>query len=240
MDYLEPEYRDVYEAWEQDKTPKGNVTILGAIDPVVRKGTSMYGGDSPLSRSRARRLVLEGLGTYDRSRSRLQSHLINQMKGLQRITKQQHEVVRAPERVLLDRFKLQRYEQDLLDEFGKDATDDELANRSGFSLKRIKHIRGWHPGMTSGQLEDMSPNLAGGQFSGDEASQAAWLEVVYDSLPPIDQRVMELSLGLHGRKVLSNQEIAKKLKRTPGAISQRKKKIQEIIREEEGLSPFLR
>jgi DNA-directed RNA polymerase specialized sigma subunit len=240
MDYLEPEYKDAYETWEQDKTPKGNSLILGAIDPVVRKGTSMYGGVSPLSRSRARKLALEGLGTYDRSRSRLQSHLINQLKGLHRISKQQQEVVRAPERVLLDRFKLQRYEQDFLDETGRDATDDELSNQSGFSLKRIKHIRGWHPGMTSSQLEAISPNLAGGQFSGDETSQAAWLEVVYDSLSPMDQKVMELSLGLHGRKALSNQAIAKTLKRTPGAISQRKKKIQEIIREEEGLSPFLR
>jgi DNA-directed RNA polymerase specialized sigma subunit len=239
MDYLEPEYREAYEAWEQDQTPTGNAAILGAIDPVVRKGTSMYGGVSPLTRSRGRKLALEGLRTYDRSRSRLQSHLINQLKGLQRISKQQHEVVHAPERVLLDRFKLQRYEQELMDTLGRDGTDAELADQSGFSLKRIKHIRGWQPGMTSSQLEDISPNLAGGQFVGGVSSQAAWLEVVYDSLAPMDQKIMEFSMGLHGRKELSNQEIAKKLKRTPGAISQRKKKIQEIIRQEEDLSPFI-
>ena len=239
MDYLEPEYREAYEAWEQDQTPVGNSTILGAIDPVIRKGTSMYGGASPLTRSRGRKLALEGLRTYDRSRSRLQSHLINQLKGLQRISKQQHEVVHAPERVLLDRFKLQRHEQDLSDTLGRDPTDGELADQSGFSLKRIKHIRGWQPGMTSSQLEGISPNLAGGQFMGDVTSQAAWLEVVYDSLAPIDQKIMEFSMGLHGQKELSNLEIAKKLKRTPGAISQRKKKIQEIIRQEEDLSPFI-
>jgi|TARA_R110000824_G_scaffold82768_4_gene207411 DNA-directed RNA polymerase sigma subunit (sigma70/sigma32) len=161
------------------------------------------------------------------------------MKGLQRITKQQHEVVRAPERVLLDRFRLQGHEQELTDKLGREGTDAELADKSGFSLKRIKHIRGWQPGMTSSQLEAISPNLAGGQFMGDEKSQSAWLEVVYDSLSPMDQKVMELSLGLHGRKPLSNKEIAKKLKRTPGAISQRKNNIQGIIRQEESLSPFL-
>ena len=239
MDYLEPEYRDAYDTWSQDQTPAANSAILGVIDPIVSKGVSMYGGNSPLSRSRGRKLALEGLGTYDRKRSRLQSHLINQLKGLQRIARQQQEVVHAPERVLLDKMKLQRYEQDFLDEVGRDATDDELANQSGFSLRRIKHIRKWQPGMTSGQLTDISPNLSGGQFGRDEKSQGAWLEVVYDSLSPLDQKIMELSLGLHGRKPLSNQEIAKKLRRTPGAVSQRKKKIQEIIREEEGLSPFI-
>ena len=239
MDYLEPEYRDAYETWSKDQTPTNNSTILGVVDPIVSKGVSMYGGNSPLSRSRARKLALEGLGTYDRKRSRLQSHLINQLKGLQRIAKQQHEVIRAPERVLLDKMKLQNYEQDFLDNTGRDATDNELADQSGFSLKRIKHIRKWQPGMTSSQLERISPGLAGGQFGRDEKSQAAWLEVVYDSLSPIDQKIMELSLGMHGRKELSNQEIAKRLRRTPGAVSQRKKKIQELIREEEGLSPFV-
>lgn len=239
MDYLEPEYRDAYEVWEKDQTPAGNATILGAVDPIVRKGTSMYGGSSPLSRSRGRKLAIEGLRTYDRGRSRLQSHLINQLKGLQRIAKQQREIIHAPERVLLDRFKLQKYDQELTDTLGREATDDELSNQSGFSLKRIKHIRGWQPGMTSSQLEAISPNLAGGQFSGGASSQAAWLEVVYDSLSPMDQKVMELSLGLHGRKELSNKEIASKLNRTPGAISQRKKNIQAIIRQEEEFSPFL-
>lgn len=239
MDYLEPEYAEAYEGWKNNSTPEGNSSILNTIDPIVRKGTSMFGGESPLTRSRARKLALEGLGTYDRSRSRLQSHLINQLKGLQRISRKQQEVVRAPERVLLDKFKLNKYEQTFLDEKGRDPTDNELSNTSGFSLKRIKHVRKWQPGMTTSRLEEISPNFAGGSFSGDEKSQASWLEVVYDSLSPMDQKVMELSLGLHGRKPLSNSQIAASLRRTPGAISQRKKKIQAIIREEEGLSPFI-
>lgn len=238
MDYLEPEYKDAYESWSQDQDVDTNASMLRAIEPIISKGTSMYGGGSPLSKSRARRLAFEGLQNYDRSRSKLQSHLLNQMKGLQRISRKQHEIVRAPERVVLDRFKLQKHDQELQDTLGRDPTDSELSNHSGFSLKRLKHIRNWQPGMTSGQLASIDPNLAGGSFVGSQKSQEAWLEIVYDSLPAIDQRIMELSMGLHGGKELSNQAIAKKLKRSPGAISQRKKKIQELIRQEEHLSPF--
>ena len=49
---------------------------------------------------------------------------------------------------------------------------------------------------------------------------------------------MENSLGMNGRKVLSNQELARKLNRSPGAISQAKARIQELLNKEDELSPF--
>jgi len=80
----------------------------------------------------------------------------------------------------------------------------------------------------------LSPGLAANQSARD-----AWVQIVYDELPSLDQKIMELSLGLHGRKPLSNLEIAKKLGRSPGAISQRKAKIQELLDQEQDLSPFM-
>lgn len=239
MDYLEPEYKDAYESWSDDSTPEGNAAMLLAVDPIIQKGVSMYGGGAgPLIRSRARKLALKGLGTYDRGRSRLQSHLLNQMQGLRRISQQQHSVIKVPERVLLDSHKLHQHEQELQDKLGRDPSDDELANKAGISLKRIRYVREWQPGMTTGQLSAIDPG-ASPAIRAAEKTHEAWLEVVYDSLPPIDKKIMEWSLGMHGREKLSNQEIANKLSRSPGAISQRKAKIQQVIRQEESLSPFM-
>ena len=239
MDYLEPEYKDAYESWEQDNTPEGNATMLQAIDPIVQKGASMYGGgQSPLTRSRARKLALQSLSNYDRNRSRLQSHLLNQMQGLRRTSHQQHTVIHVPERVMLDSHKLHRYTQELQDELGREPTDDELSNKVGVSLKRIKYVREWQPGLTTGQLSAADPE-GSPSINSSNKSHDAWLEVVYDSIPPMDQKIMEWSLGLHGHNQLSNKEIASKLSRSPGAISQRKAKIQQLIRQEETLSPFM-
>ena len=58
-----------------------------------------------------------------------------------------------------------------------------------------------------------------------------WLKTVYDELDPYHQSIMEYTLGLNGKPVLSNLEIAKKLNRTPGAISQAKKRIEEKLRQ---------
>jgi len=47
MDYLEPEYAEAYEGWKNNSTPEGNSSILNTIDPIVRKGTSMFGVRAP-------------------------------------------------------------------------------------------------------------------------------------------------------------------------------------------------
>lgn len=238
-DYLEDDYKDVYERWQGSTGVEENAEILDKLSPVIDKGVQIYGGaPSALTKSRARRLALQGLSTYDRKRSRLQSHLINHMQGLQRISRQQHNVVNVPERVMMDNQKLSRYTQELSDNLGREPTDSELADKAGVSIKRIKYVREWHPGMTTGQVSSIDPMGSPGAASNAKAHNA-WLEIVYDDLGPIDQKIMEFSLGLHGRPQLGNAEIASRLKRTPGAISQRKAKIQQQLRQEEFLSPFI-
>ena len=116
MDYIEDEYRPAYEAWQQDQTPTGNAAFLRQIDPIVQKGLKMYGGESPLAASQAKLLALESARKYDPKRSRLQSHLLNQMQGLRRITQKQHAVMRVPERILVESQRLRNYSQELSDE----------------------------------------------------------------------------------------------------------------------------
>jgi DNA-directed RNA polymerase specialized sigma subunit len=53
--------------------------------------------------------------------------------------------------------------------------------------------------------------------------------MVYHDLPTIDQRVMELAYGLHGRKPIGTGDIAKRLGVTPGRVSQRLSSIQEKL-----------
>jgi hypothetical protein len=60
-----------------------------------------------------------------------------------------------------------------------------------------------------------------------------WREMVYDDLNAQDRKIMEYTLGLNGRKPMSNQEVARKLGKSPGLISQRKKYIQEQLDQEQ-------
>jgi len=241
-DYLEDDYRPAYETWKQNQTPEGNATFLQAIDPIVQKGVQMYGDDSPLAASRGRLLALDASRKYDPKRSRLQSHLLNQMQSLRRITQKQHSVLRVPERILLESQRLKKYHQELSDELGREPSDAELSDRLGVTPVRLAKIRTYQPGMSSGQVEAIDPVSGGtvGRIPGRQNEAAAlWAQIVHQELNPLDQRIMELSLGLNGNSKLSNQEIAHKLGRSPGAISQRKIRIQKLLDQEQEFSPFI-
>lgn len=240
-DYLEDEYKPAFQSWQQNQTPEGNAALLKALDPIVQKGVKMYGAESPLTSSRAKLLTLDAVRKYDPKRSRLQSHLLNQMQGLRRINQQQHQVISVPERILLENQRLHGSTQELSDELGRDPTDAELSDRLGIAMPRLAKIRSYQPGVNTGRLDAIDP-LAGGAPSvvpNQQASADLWGEVVYQGLSPLDQRVMELTLGMRGNKKLSNQEIAAKLNRSPGAITQRKTKIQQLLDQEQKLSPFI-
>jgi DNA-directed RNA polymerase specialized sigma subunit len=239
--YLEDEYKPAYETWKANPTPESNLTMLQSIDPIVQKGVKMYGGDSPLAASRGRLLALDALRKYDPTRSRLQSHVLNQMQGLRRITQQQSQVIKAPERVLLESQRLRESHQELSDELGREPTDAELTDKLGISMSRLSKIRKYQPGISSGRVEELDPMSGGaaGRLPNQRDAEDLWAEIVYQDLNPIDQKIMELSLGMRGQGKLSNQEIARKLNRSPGAITQRKIKIQQLLDQERDLSPFI-
>ena len=93
--------------------------------------------------------------------------------------------------------------------------------------------------MSSGQVALSGAEPATQSSNSRNAAADMWTRVVHQGLNPFDQRVLELSLGLNGNKKLSNQEIASKLNRSAGAISQRKSQIQNLLDQERDLSPFI-
>jgi hypothetical protein len=66
----------------------------------------------------------------------------------------------------------------------------------------------------------------------------AWMGLIYADLSQSDKKIFEWTLGWNGHKTLQNQEIARRLRRTPGWVSQRKLLIQKTIERESDLSPF--
>lgn len=233
----EPEFDNLYTTWQQNRTPEGNAAALQALNPTINQAMQTHvGKQDPLLKSKARRMTLRALQTYDPMRGRLRNHVYNHLRGLKRAAGQQAHILRAPERLMLDRRAVGASQQELEDELGREPTDDELAHRAGFSVGRLQRIRGYKPGMSHGFFE----NLGEGGFlpAVKRQESEAWVQFVYDDLSPIDKKIMEWTLGLNGQPVLANQVIAKRLNRSPGAISQRKKLIQNLLDEEQDLSPF--
>jgi DNA-directed RNA polymerase specialized sigma subunit len=179
--------------------------------------------------SRARQLALDALPGYDPQKGKLRNHLMNRLRGLQRHTAQANQIISVPEQVALDRNHLWEHEVNLQDELGHPPSDAELANRSGLSLKRIRHIRQYKPGFAESQLAAKGRDDGGGDGwePGVQRNRGhELLHMIYHELSPVDQLIVEHLSGFNGAPILPGQEIARRTGLTPGRVSQRAAAIQ--------------
>jgi DNA-directed RNA polymerase specialized sigma subunit len=226
-----------YGQWQQQRTPESNTAILKTIQPVIDTAVTSYAGQNahPTIKSRARIMALKALDTYDPSRGNVRTHLLSQLQGLRRLSAQSQNIISIPEQVGLDFSRLTENENQLRDDLGRDPTDDELADATNLSKRRIQKIRAFHQPVAEGAT--MRDTSAEENFGGDVASSVpgatrsedAWFNFVYDDLGPTDKLIADMTLGRNGRRKTTTQDIAQRLKITPGAVSQRAAKIQAML-----------
>lgn len=230
-----PDFDSAYGVWQKEPTPKNNTRLLSTLQPVIDTAVSSYGGaaPSPTIKSRARLMALKALNTYDPQRGNVRTHLLSQLQGLRRLSAQEQNIISIPEQVGLDFQRLQTAQQELQDRLSREPTNTELADHTGLSSRRLQKIRAFHQPLAEGTTTvETADGLGGGQASdlpNNHRSADAWLNFVHGDLSPTDQLVMELTLGLHGQRRTSTQDIAKRLNITPGAVSQRAAKIQTML-----------
>jgi DNA-directed RNA polymerase specialized sigma subunit len=237
---LESEFAEPYNTWKANPSPENATALLKTVHPVLTAALRTYGTQSsPTLQSRAKIMALDAMDRYDPSKAKLRTHLMFQLQGLRRHAAREQQILSVPEQVALDLNHLRESENHLRDQLGRDPSDSELADHTGLSLKRIGYIRGARPSYAEGSMqrttsegEDIySPPVV------ERDNVRQWHEFVYHDLAPTDQLIMEHTLGLHGKPVLANKDLAQKLMISPGAVSQRKAKIQAKLdlREEFGV-----
>jgi hypothetical protein len=252
---LEQRYQAPYAAWRQrPQDPAATGALLRALEPVVSAALRSYAGAAagPVLRGRARRIVLDSLPRYDPGRAKLATFLTRQLQGLRRARFEIEQPVRLPEQLRLDRHRAETARRELADQLGREPSTAELADAAGLNPARLARALKASPGLVEGALtrygdeegDVFAPAVAGTVGGpagpGSAAANRPWLELVYHSVGPADQVVLEHSLGLFGRPKLSNNDIARRLGVTPSAVSQRRTRIQGLIdqRPELGLGVF--
>lgn len=234
---LEDDLAEPYHAFKTTPGPAANAGMLKALRPTIEGAIRTHVGEpNPVLTSRAKLLTLQGLGSYDPSRGRLKSHLYNQLLGLKRYNRQQTSILKVPERVALDRHHVETATKELTARLGFEPTTDQLADHTGFNPARIAKARSYNTGYSEGLFAETSEgNVYGSLRQPGQQQDSGWSEVVYDGLDDYHKNIMELALGLHGRRKLSNGDIARRMGRSDGAISQAKDRIQKLLDEEHEL-----
>ena len=228
---LETNYADSFNRWktQPDKTNTG--ALLRTIEPEIRRGIFAHvGSDNPLLKSKARQLALQSMKTYDPSRAKLGTHIVNSMQGLKRINRKQTEIIAVPERLMYDRGNIERMSTELEEELGREPSMQELADSSGFSPKRINRALNMQNALSESTFtRGGAGESEGGGIAVNPTRQSNWAEVLYHDMDPVNQKIMEWSLGMYDMPTISNKEIARRLRITPGAVTQRKQRIQQQL-----------
>ena len=177
-------------------------------------------------------MTLEALKRYDPTRAAPQTFISQQLQGLQRWDASRVNGLRVPSRVSGQSLILDRVAEELRDSLGREPSTAEIANKARITSSAVENIRKFsRPTAGSSSVstgDDDEPVIAEDQAIRPQDDKA-WLELVYDDLTDRDRVIMEHTVGLFGRKKLNTKELAKKLNVSPGAISQRRKKVQEYI-----------
>lgn len=234
-DQLEPDMAGPFKAWKAEPSQANNATMLKALGPTIEGAVRTHVGQAdPVMFAKARGLAIQGLGTYDPSRGKLKTHVFNHLQGLKRVAVRRDAIIRVPDRVMLENYKLGQAEGELAHQLGREPTDDELADHTGIPHARLARARTYIPGVAEASAPE-GGFLGGVKMPG---GRSPWAELIYDGLDDYHKKVFEMTAGLNGRTPLPNHVIARSLGRSPGAISQAKLRIQQQLDDENTLSPF--
>lgn len=217
---------DAYEFWKKNQSPANMDRLLRAASPAINKALSSFAAGDKALTARAKRLAIDAFRTFDPKKgAKLGTHLYIRLQPLQREYTQRSTISEVPERVQLDKFRLEQAERALTDELGREPADEEVAEYTGLSPKRIAHVRSFaRKSFAESQLASTEGELVQPAVA-DVTPEDIWIEYVYHDLDPVDKKILEWKTGMYGKKVLSTNEIARRLKITPSAVSQRASKI---------------
>lgn len=224
--------------YRQKPTPQNLNGIVQHLQPTIDQALKVYAKtDSPVVRSRARVMAARAVKSFDPTfGASLQTHVMRQLQALQRVAPTMQEPMAMPERLRRDRGAVLRAIDETANELGREASDEEVAERTQLPVKRVVKVRQlMRAGVPLSQIESADDDDGEDADSDMIASQTTpeddWIDAVYHDLGDVDRIILQYRTGYRGAEKLSNNEIARKLNLSPSAVTQRATRIQARIDE---------
>ena len=211
-----------WQDWKMDQNDDKAENLLNMSRPVMQAAIRSYAGGrtDPVIDLESKRLIMDSFRTFDPHRGvKLRTYLLRQLQPLTRVVHARAQELKVPQQAWMDMRNVKRTEEEYLQKFGEPPSIGELADETGLSRTRIQYLKKFRStGIPESVLRKGSPQ----EYSAPGVeNDDFWVEAVYHSSDPRDQKIYDWKTGSHGEPKLSNKEIAKKLKISESAISQR-------------------
>lgn len=223
--------KDIVAAWQLNPNADNTKLVLQKLQPTIHSAiTSFAAGQDKELAVPAANLALETLKSYDPTMgAEPATHVFNGLRRLNRIAGSRGSLMHYAEQKRIDAGRMKRWAKDFEDENGREPSMSEIADQFGVSMKNATALMNMPRETTESAYvaEDTKESLAG--FS--NVSNDDYLNYIYLSVGPVDQKIIEWTSGFHKKPILSNNEIARKLNISAAAVSQRKAKLQAMMSE---------
>lgn len=231
----EPDIKDVIKRWQQSPNDADAEYLLDKMKPTINAAMTSYAaGHNKDLAVKAAMLTLKALSTYDPSYGTDPStHVFHNLKRLNRIVNRRGNIIPVSEQASMEARYVYNKRAEFIDDYGREPSDLELADLTGYSMKKIDKILSRDK--VKSETSTLNPETLNSTVASKDVTDRDYFEYVYRSVGPIDQKIMEWSEGAHGQPALSGKEIALKLRITPAAVSQRKAKILKMLSDVRGL-----
>jgi DNA-directed RNA polymerase specialized sigma subunit len=225
-------YMKLYNTWRSDPSKVNFNNLVNAFNPTINSEVAKYDGSSSILRSKGRLLTIKALKNYNpASNASINSWVVTNLKQLSRYNRNT-KPIRVPEVTARQASELWTISNNLASDLGREPSLEELADETGWSVKRIKRIKETSVPTINSSVYDtpLSGASSASQPGVTESSQLPFAqEAVYMSLNDRDKLIYDLRTGSHGKKVESADSVASKLGITPAAVSQRANSIGQQI-----------
>jgi DNA-directed RNA polymerase specialized sigma subunit len=182
-------------------------------------------------RQRAQILAAQAVkGFMPEKGAQLTTHVYRQLQRLQREAPQLTDPMPMPERVRRDSRDVINAMAEIGAVAGTEISDEQVSELTGIPVSRVTKVRrlmrkgisesAYDEGL--GEDDDDTPDVV----AQSTEPYDEWVDAVYHDLGEVDRVVMAYRTGYRGNPVLSTTDIAKRLRMSPGAVSQRAAKIQ--------------
>lgn len=217
-------HEELYDNWLKDKSRENMSRLVESFSPTINSEITRYEGSRPLLRSRAKALTISAIKNYDPSSgARLNSWIVTNLKQLSRYGKKQRDV-HIPEVAARQAAIVDRATREFRDDYGRDPTDDELADELGITPKRVAAVRKMAvASVPAGQFDEIETGDGDSSISPAVTTPSPVpfaQDAVYMSLNNVEKEIFDSITGSHGRRQVPASSVAARLGISPARVSQ--------------------
>lgn len=214
---------DLFKIYQSQPSQSNLNTVVQALRPAIDYAVQSAGASGdPYVRSMALAHAAKAVKKFDPTKagaSNLRTYVGSELQQIGRIARRSRSVLQLPERTQLDAYALMKARKGFESQHGREPDAGELADFSGYSIKRIEKV------MKQTRAVSSESSLPSDTEKTDTDFQPEAVDYVYHDADHIDRRILEHKTGFGGAEILEPKMIAAKLKLTPSQLSRRSAKL---------------